>query len=327
MKIQYGKELRNVNERDLFAVDVVPSWVDIPFEVVNKYPDFIQAFCKQRGIEVFDEYSYYFAAQNEKEILDSIIKEAEDATMTGTVKGNLEAATQEMMAKLGEVKENIKAKAGETAEEYIERVDDSLNVVKGAFGTVLGILDRGLGYTVLKNDILSVIEAGQYGTSKHDLFRMAKKCRDITDAYIKKVTLLGNPDKAKKLKDLFTNLKGESIFTKLFSTLYWAAKKVARKLRKWFQVDEEKSVIGAICRSLAGFAGILRAGVKLLWNTAKFAVSFIASGVIAIADFIINAIKTLVNKIKGWATKKDEIIEEDEEYIEEYVDLDEIFEN
>lgn len=243
---------------------------------------------------------------------------------------NMNAATQEMMAKLNQAKENIKVNAGETAEEYIERVDDSLNVVKGAFGSVLDVVDTALGFSAFKESILEIIEAGQTGTSKHDLFAMAKDCREKTDKYIQKLIKLGNPDKAQKLKELFEDMQGESIFTKFFSTVYWMGKKIARKLRKWFQVDEEKTVIGAICRSLAGFAGVLRAGAKLVWNTAKFAVSFIAAGVIAIADIIVKAIMTVVSKIKEWGAKKLQSLDDDDDLdlfeeeviLEEYDDED-----
>lgn len=278
------------------------------------------------GIDMPDtpltEAGYTFVWNVTVDTVETIIKNEEEKVMTGTVKGNVNAAVEEMMGKFAQAKSNIKAQAGETAEEYIERVDDSLNVVKGAFGNVLGILDNGLGYTAFKNSILEVIEAGQYGDSKHDIFKMAKKCRELTEKYIQKVELLGNPDDAQKLKELMEGLNGESIFTMFFSTVYWMGKKVARKLRKWFQVDEEKSVIGAICRSLSGFASILRAGITLIWNTAKFAVSFIAAGVILVADVIVKAITTLVRKVKGWiADRRLEAEDLEEEFEEDEEDL------
>lgn len=261
------------------------------------------------------------ALEEETEVTYSNVNMEEK--VMGTVKENTKAAADKMMEKFTQAKENIKVQAGETVGEYFERVDDSFNVVKAAFGNVLNVVDGNLGFSAFKESILEIIEAGQNGNSKHDLFEMAKKCREKTDKYIAKLIRLGNVDGAQKLKDLMENLKGESIFTKLFSTLYWMGKKVVRKLRKWFKVDEEKSVIGAFCRSLAGFAGVLREGIKLIWNTAKFAVSFIAAGVITIADIIVKAIMTLVNKIKDWANKKtqkaeDENEDEDEELEEDF---------
>lgn len=254
--------------------------------------------------------------------------ENKEEKIMGTVKENAKTLADEMMEKFTQAKETMKVQTGETAAEYIERVDDSFNVVKAAFGNVLNVVDGNLGFSAFKESILEIIEAGQNGNSKHDLFEMAKKCREKTDKYIAKLIRLGNVDGAQKLKDLMENLKGESIFTKLFSTLYWMGKKVVRKLRKWFKVDEEKSVIGAFCRSLAGFAGVLREGIKLIWNTAKFAVSFIAAGVIIIADIIVKAIMTLVNKIKDWANKKTQKAEETpEEETAENREIDKELEN
>ena len=215
------------------------------------------------------------------------------------------AAVEEMVGKFTEAKENIKVGAGETKEEYFNKVDDSLNVVKGAFAGVLGKIDSLLGYSVLKDDILEIIEAGcNEKTSKKDLFRMSAKCREIIEKKIAKVELLGDPEKAATLKELIGNIEEESIFIMFFSTMRWIAKKIARKLRKWFQVDEEKSIIGSICRSIGGFASILRAGAKVVWNTVKFAVSFVVAGVIKIADFIYRAAMIVIGKIKEFVIAK-----------------------
>ena len=222
-----------------------------------------------------------------------------------TVKENMGAAVEEMVGKFAEAKENIKVNAGETKDEYFNRVDDSLNIVKGAFGDVLGKVDSLLGFTVLKDKVLAVIEAGcNENTSKKDLFKMARKCREIIENDIEEIELIGNPDDAETLKELLGSVKDESIFKMFFSTMVWIGKKIARKLRTWFHVDDEKSVIGSICRSISGFVGILRAGAKIVWNTTKFAVSFLVAGVIKVADFIYRTIKTLVIKIKAFVVDK-----------------------
>ncbi len=323
-----GKTQIKVDLDNLLGMDV-EVLQSIPYSVAVKYTDFIAAIevciedCLGVDREIHDESSYKLAlselayiieGDDETAVAKTAIKENnKEEIIMANVNENLVGAVGEMLSKFEEAKETVKVNAGETAEEYIERVDDSLNVVKGAFGSLLDTIDTGLGLSAFKVSILKVIEAGKNGNSKHDLFAMAKECRKLTDAYITKVTRL-NPDKAKKLKDLLTGLEGESIFTKLFSTLHWIALRVTRKLRKWFQVDEEKSVIGNICKSLSGFAGVLKAGVVLVWNTAKFAVSFIAAAGAAIADIIVSAIKGLVEKFKGWISKKDEVLEEDDDY-------------
>ena len=328
LNMYVGKQLVKIDETNLLGMDI-NTLKSIPYDVAKKYAEYISALevCIEDILDmptdISDNASYTDALLK----LENIIKEEEamvvengvvveevtvETTNTNkeekvmrTVKENMGAAVEEMVGKFAEAKENIKVNAGETKDEYFDRVDDSLNVVKGAFGDVLGKVDSLLGFTVLKDKVLAVIEAGcNENTSKKDLFKMARKCREIIEEDIEEIELIGNPDDAETLKELLGSIKGESIFKMFFSTMVWISKKVARKLRAWFHVDDEKSVIGSICRSISGFVGILRAGAKIVWNTTKFAVSFLVAGVIKVADFIYRTIKTLVVKIKEFAVEK-----------------------
>lgn len=327
LNMYVGKNLVKIDESNLLNMDI-NVLKGIPYSVASKYAEYISAIevcvedCLDIPTDIKDEASYLEALVE----LETIIKEESDMVgnnvveevtvetnntnnkeekIMRTVKENMGAAVEEMVGKFAEAKENIKVNAGETKDEYFDRVDDSLNVVKGAFGDVLGKVDSLLGFTVLKDKVLAVIEAGcNENTSKKDLFKMARKCREIIEEDIEEIELIGNPDDAETLKELLGSVKSESIFKMFFSTMVWIGKKVARKLRAWFHVDDEKSVIGSICRSISGFVGILRAGAKIVWNTAKFAVSFLVAGVIKVADFIYRAIKTLVVKIKEFAVEK-----------------------
>lgn len=328
LNMYVGKQLVKVDETNLLGMDI-NTLKSIPYDVAKKYAEYISALevCIEDILDmptdISDNASYTDALLK----LENIIKEEEamvvengvvveevtvETTNTNkeekvmkTVKENMGAAVEEMVGKFAEAKENIKVNAGETKDEYFDRVDDSLNVVKGAFGDVLGKIDSLLGFTVLKDKVLAVIEAGcNENTSKKDLFKMARKCREIIEEDIEEIELIGNPDDAETLKELLGSVKGESIFKMFFSTMVWIGKKVTRKLRAWFHVDDEKSVIGSICRSISGFVGILRAGAKIVWNTTKFAVSFLVAGVIKVADFIYRTIKTLVVKIKEFAVEK-----------------------
>ena len=236
----------------------------------------------------------------------------------GTVKENVGAAVEDMMGKFANAKENIKVQVGETKDEYINKVDDSIDVVKGAFINILNVIDGVLGFSVLKKDILEIMEL-EAGQSRKSLFTMARKCREKIEEKLEEIEILGNPEDAETLKILLGNLKGASIFDKLATTLYWVAKKVSRKIRQWFKIDVEDSVIGSICRSLSGLGKILRAGVKLMWNAAKFAVSFIVAGALMVFDVI----RSVVVSIKNWVvekynkfTNKDvaEDLEDDEDY-------------
>lgn len=220
------------------------------------------------------------------------------------------AAVEEMMEKMAQAKENIKCKGGETYEEFIDKTDDSLNVMKGALGNTLSVLDDILGYTLIKDAVLDMIDASMdKASSKKDLFKMARKCRELIEKEIETLEFWGDEESFKKavqLKALTEGDRGKSIFESFAVGVIWIAKKVTRKLHKWFNVDDEKSVMSSVCKSIAGFARVVRAGVKIAWNAAKFAASFVIAGVIKIADFIVHAIKSVVNKIKDWSIRKND---------------------
>lgn len=245
------------------------------------------------------DYERVFKAIKEDTNMLNVSKHSE-------IKTNLTLATQELFGKLEAAKKAVKVEAGQTCEEYVNKVDNSLNIVKGAFGSALDFLDKQLGYTVLKQNILNVLESGKDVQNPEKWGIMAKECRSQVEAYIAKIEILGNPDKAEKLKELIGTLEGEDIFTKFFSTIKWITRKVTRKLRKWFRMDDEKSVVGAVARSIAGFAGLLRAGLQIVWSAAGFVTSFVVAGAIQIASWIVNAIKDLVAKVKDWHSKKNE---------------------
>lgn len=309
LSIYVGKEIIKVDESNLLGMDI-ESLKKIPYSIACKYNEYISSLevcvedCLNIPADVHDEASYMKALVELETIMEND-KEEEVMVENNVV---LEGAVEEMMGKFAEAKENIKVNAGETKEEYFDKVDDSLNVMKGALGNVLGTLDGVLGYTVLKNSIIDMMEAGSDGkTSGKSLFKMARRCRELIEEEIENLEFWGDEESLKKavqLKALTEGVRGKSIFEAFVSGCIWIAKKVTRKLRTWFHVDDEKSVMGSICRSIAGFAGILRAGIKLVWNTAKFAVSFVVAGVIKVADFVFRTISTLVSNIKEFAVEK-----------------------
>lgn len=306
----------------------------IPYHVASKYPEFIFAIelciedCLDIVQEITDEDSYKLAIKNlitiinddEQEMEDSIMKETtktnetinttnlnneEEVTMGEAVSNVMAVAVEEMMGKFTEAKENVKVNVGETAEEFIEKTDDSVDVMKAALTNVLNTLDGVLGYSILKDSILEIMEAGSNGKTSKDLFRMARKCRELLEEEIENLEYWGDADslgKAIQLKALVGDERGKSIFEAFASGCVWIAKKVSRKLRKWFKIDDEKSVMGAICKSISGFTKAIRAGIKIVWNTTKFAVSFIVAGVVKVGDFIYRTFKSLFTKIKDWGT-------------------------
>ena len=347
----------------------------VSYDVAKKYKNFISALevCVESygyNVNIIDNGSYTMAVSNLNNIVkrinnditkiavevsknegsimtDNMSAAAEEAEVKetnnkeekvmGTVKENMNAAVEEMVGKFTAAKENIRVNAGETKEEYFDKVDDSLNVMKGAFGDILGILDGVLGYTVLKNSILDIIKSGSNGnTSKKGLFKMAKRCRELIEEEIENLEFWGDSESLKKatqLKALTEGVRGKSIFEAFVSGCIWVGKKVARKLRAWFHVDDKKSVIGSIFRSISGFIDVLRAGVKLVWNTVKFGVSFMIAGAIKVLDSVFRAIKTFISGIKEFVVDKynklikkdaEEDIDDDEEFGDDFFNEEDI---
>lgn len=229
------------------------------------------------------------------------------------IKTNLELATEELKKKCEFAKEAIKLEANTAYGDYVSKVDGSLNIVKGAFGQVLDFLDKQLGFTVLKYNILGILESGKNIKNPEKWGAMAKTCRDQVDKFIYKVETLGDPAKARKLRELIGAMKGEDIFTRFFATIEWITGRVIEKLRTWSNMDDEKSVVGAIARSIAGFAGLIKAGLQIVWSAVGFVASFIVAGAIQIASWVVNAVHDLVSKVEGWESKKNEPIPMDEE--------------
>lgn len=245
-------------------------------------------------------------------------------TKTNEIRNNTNAAINELLGKFEAAKQNARVIAGDTKEDFMERCDESINVMHGAFGSFLDILDMVTGYQGLKDSISYIVE-NEAGTSKKSLNKMAKRCRQVIDAKIAFWSLRSDSPEFKKAVQLKAIIeieddKGQCILSAFVSGLLWIAKKVARKLRSWLKVDDEKSIIGAVCRSLSGFAHVLRAGLHIVWNTAKFAVSFVVAGVAWVVDIVCKAISTAVSKAKGFAaTARDKFsfADEDEDFFDE----------
>ena len=228
----------------------------------------------------------------------------------------VEKAVEELMSKLQEAKENIKVQAGETKEEFIEKTDESLNIMKEALGNTLGVIDSILGCSLIKDSILDMIDASMDGaSSRKDLSKMARKCREIIDREIRNLNFWGDEEsfrKAVQLKALTEDERGKCIFESFAVGVIWIAKKVFRKLN--IQSDsDKKGVFASICRGIGTFAKVLRAGVQIAWNAVKFAASFVVAGIVIAADWLYHAIKKAVEKIKDWSKEKLQKVKEDTE--------------
>ena len=316
------ERLADVFEANVSTVDMPDTPLDI--SGFNHIKDFVNA----KVNDVIDNIET-------ENMEDSVMKDKTNATKTNiNVEDEaMKKAMNEMNQRSGirqlvkgakvKLVKSVVSGANKTKEQDIDENQESVNTVMGAAVTIATKTADFLGYNTLKDDLLGIIEAG--GESK-DLFRMAEEFRKRVDAEVELLIAWGDEESLKKAMELKAETedeRGKSFIESLVAGLIWAAKWLAKKLRQWFQVENEKSVIGAICRSLSGFVSVLREGVKLAWNTAKYILSFPAAVLIRVGQWIVNAIKSLFEKAKGWFQKKDEVIAEEElEDIEEFEDED-----
>lgn len=243
-------------------------------------------------------------------IYNYVVNEAEKNLKENKEEVNMENAVNDMLNKFAEAKESIKVKGKRTKEQYTEDCDNALNIMKGAFGTVINKFDTVLGCSLLKDAIVDIVEAG---ADNRDLFKMAEKCRQLIDREIDNLKFWGDEESLKKavqLKALTEDERGKCIFESFASGCIHVYNKVADKLS--LDNKERNSLFKSICNSISAFAKVLKAGLKIIWSTTKFAVSFIVTGTIKIIASIFDAIMSVVSKIKDWHSRKDEVVEEDD---------------
>lgn len=268
-----------------------------------------------------------------QETVNNVNENQEDETMNETMNNNanvtennggFEEIRELFRESMTTLRKGVQVKAGKTKEAYIQQVDGSVNVVLTNFVGIIDKVSTLVGYDVLKEKMYGVIEAG--GESK-DLFAIAHALINCVDEEVELLKAWGNEESLKKAMALEAATKderGKSIFESLAAGLVWSAKWVSKKLRQWFQVDNEKSIVGAICRSLSGIVSVLREGAKLVWHTAKFALCFVVGAAIKVITWVFDVIKTVVEKMKGWLQKKDETISDEEADIADDADLEEV---
>lgn len=258
--------------------------------------------------------------------IENVLEEKEDVTMLNdTTKTNetvdgVEKGTGDIMTKfnekLKEAKINLTTGTKITNEEFVEKTDESFNTLKEAFGNVLNALDNVLGYSTLKGAILDMMEASMpNGSSREDIFKMAAKCRELIDNEVKRLQKWGGEKSLKKalqLKALTEDERGKSVFESFASGIIWVVEKLFDKVKIEDQ-KERKGIFSSICKGLSAFARVLKAGVTIVWNAVKFVGSFVISGIVIISEIIYKAVKTAVEKVKDWATKKDNFIEDFED--------------
>lgn len=208
------------------------------------------------------------------------------------VKGNRNAVVSDMIGKFTatceSVRDTVKVRYGETKEDYVNRMEDSIDLMQSMLGEALQKMADITGYTDIKDSIYAIIDSSLDGKSnKKDLFKMAKKCRELIDEEIEFIKELGDEGSLKDiliLQEYTEDENGTNIFEVFAGACVWIGKKVAKKLSRWCKVDDESSVFRAICKKLCDVANKLRTGTKIVLNTAQFVFSIVVAGVLKVIE-------------------------------------------
>ena len=261
---------------------------------------------------------------------------------------NVVKTAKERMVKAAK---SAKTKMGEDRQAFVDSCDKALDEIKNSLTPVLQVIDDATGATVLKEEICGIIyKTVNDAKSKRDFFDMAKKIREKVDSRIEKLSKLDPEDKLGKVAKLRTvnttaiffedgsSIEEEDVCTQTIwmafaKSIVWVCKKVVRKLRRWFGTNAETNVFGAVGAGIADafskLGKVFKSVAKMAGTVTMYVASYIVAGVFTLAAVIIEAIKSVVSKIKGWietrknkvkATDVAEDIAEEEELEEEFFD-------
>ena len=332
MKIQLGKELRTINEKDLFALDVIGTWVDIPYDVAKKYEDFVRELREQSGSKGrFNEAVYAEIVAYAKELINPIEKEVEEETMSTTTMNNATVnTTNEMEEVVMTMEERIVDKNGkfnpdgikevivEMAEgmsnicgDMVEDVSPHVEQVKGYLVSVSGILNI-LGLRKLKSDFDKIIYSGlDENLNPTQIDKMVKQINSLFREEIKRLNYFATDKTLAQslalkcmIGDTYTD---KNIFECIFATLLNVIKRAVKFIKEKYNLLETKAnsmVIKAILKGIRCLFGALIQGGLIIIKFIGHGISFIIAGVTAVGYWVYNTLKKLFTKIAAWVSNK-----------------------
>ncbi len=200
-------------------------------------------------------------------------------------------------------------KEGETKEEYVNRMEANVDMLHNGFNKVLTAMADATGFTFIKDSIYKIMDAGLEGSDKgkKDLYKMVDKYKALVQEELDFMAAIGNEQSIKDaimLKAYTEDERGKSIFESFFGAIVWIGKRVARKLRQWFKIDDESSIMNALCRKLSFIGNTLRKGGRFVFNAFNLLMGYVVAGSIKVVETITNFLISAFNKVKEWATAK-----------------------
>lgn len=242
-----------------------------------------------------------------------MFKKMEDDLMNKDI--NVKVTVDNAINNIKNAASSAKVHLGDDKENFINRCDDAINDIKNNISPILSVIDDALGLTSLKDEICSIMYETLDGTkSKNSFFKMADKCREAINKKIEFISIADPDDKLGKVAALRYLIAEDSEGNKIIGTqtiwmafaktIVWICKKVHRKLTKWFGLNPEENIFGAVGSSIAKVFATIGNIAKNIGKVAGTLVTFVGSyaiaGVIKIAQIVVAAFKWVASKIKGW---------------------------
>lgn len=184
----------------------------------------------------------------------------------------------------------------DTADRFSDAADEETNKVKVGFFHVLDVLKRVSGASDIAKSLHRVIAAGETAAEGDSLKDMATECRHVIREEYMLAIDVGNRSKA----DILDFLMHEgNVFDMLFITADKICGLVAKGLHLLGVKMQKNDLLRGICKAMSHIAGIMLKGIKVAFKVVATSASYFLAVVIKAADWAVNTIKELVNKVRN----------------------------
>lgn len=258
------------------------------------------------------------------------IEVVQDAINNAKEEGNMSeqelSMAQKMLDSMKQGLANGRRFVGKAKSQVVEGLDEDVESVKATMFMVTNKLGVITGLTQFREDVMVVLEEGIDKGTFEGLEDMSAKVRELFNARIAKLNKLGTEQSLKKAMELS---KGCNILEQGIVALMWIARTIAKKLKEWFGFENETvpapKVLKAICAGIKAVFGFAWTVGKIVVTVVGRVLSYAVAGIIKLAAWIVNTVKTLYFKAKAFIQGKIQDIKanaDEEEFEDDFDDED-----
>lgn len=258
------------------------------------------------------------------------IEVMQDAINNAKEEGNMNekelSMAQKMLDNMKQGLANGRRFVGKAKSQVVEGLDEDVESVKATMFMVTNKLGVITGLTQFREDVMVVLEEGIDKGTFEGLEDMSAKVRELFNARIAKLNKLGTEQSLKKAMELS---KGCNILEQGIVALMWIARTIAKKLKEWFGFENETvpapKVLKAICAGIKAVFGFAWTVGKIVVTVVGRVLSYAVAGIIKLAAWIVNTVKTLYFKAKAFVQGKIQDIKanaDEEEFEDDFDDED-----